>query len=236
MPEWLEGLGVMGTRVHVYLAAKFKSEISLRRSRWAGQTVRTIALAIHGVRATVPVNVATSQFPDLAERNGPNGDIYEIKRGSMEAMADAAAFSARVTASGARPQLRRYKKALNQYTPITWDNGTTYNQLMRTWPDFPYANKDELLVTFTRYDVEPGVVLYTFIPKEEEDHIYDYLPNAVAIALMYQHLEVYNLTFRAKIMAHATRECQKARLKSYTAPWSMAASVGVAVGIGSFAF
>ena len=236
MPEWLEGLGVMGTRVHMYLAEKFKNAITFGLSRWAGQTVRTIALDILTEGSTVPVNAATWQYPDLAERNRSSGDIYEIKRGSIEAMADATAFKARVTASGARPQLERYKKALNEYTPVTWNNGTTFNQVMRTWPDFPYAEKDEVLVTFTRYDVEPGVILYTFIPKKEEDHIYDYIPNAVALALMYQHMNVYNLTFQAKFMANATREFQKSRLKSHTATFSTVASVGVAVGIGSFAF
>ncbi|GEM_PF-2730589 len=227
-PEWLEDIDVRGTRVHTFLQNEFKSAAGAGL-RWGGQEVQTIAREGFGRSVNRDIDGARDK-PDLAEYVGGeiSGKLYEIKRGFILAGISPLMFL--LNAQIAEPQLRRYERLLETHTDHPWDRGTTAFSGLKSWPDFPYAPPKTKLVTFNMYFVEPGVILYDFVPEEEK--IYEDIQTIAMASLLFTRMQFLGIRTQATAMASATRSFQTTRLKAQVPQYFMTASLLAAVGIG----
>ena len=156
---------LLGTAVHSHIGNHFKAGIGLR---WANQEIRTIiGDDTHTFVKLLRVFPLTMK-PDLAEKEGNQGIIYEIKPGEITRALTPAFL---LDAAEALPQLWSYRATLNAFSrTTTWEYGIEHYIGLRTWNDFTLVPGWNL-VTFSDYSRAPGVLLYDFVPTPEAQRI-----------------------------------------------------------------
>ena len=163
-----------GTRVHNYLSAQYRAGPSTFAggTRYSNRGVSTLLRNANGGVIGTPLTQIAGYLlrPDLAEIDGPltTGEIYEIKHVNI-----LDPLSALVGVVAANAQLTAYSTVLNLFsTTVSWSSGKSWNNGITTWSSYTsLLHKGSVLVTFAAYQVDPGVILYDLVSKQEAQTI-----------------------------------------------------------------
>ena len=159
-----------GTFVHTYLTrGQFHFMPVPGRQRFGNTAIRTIVQELTGV--VLPRTLPYTRRPDFVEVwntvNPREGDVYELRHIDLD-NPDADANWANV-AAGAATDATRYRDELQRQLPsFAWGLGTTLWPGVKAWPTavIPGIPSDRVLTTFA---AGPGVFLYDFVPRTEEE-------------------------------------------------------------------
>jgi hypothetical protein len=105
-----------------------------------------------------------------------------------------------------------------------WSYGTSCWPVLREWDDYE-DSKGRLLVTFNNYLVEPGVILYDFLDKEQDEDVIKQIRNLtlygtatavsiIGLDLLFEYWEVKAATAMARSLATMAAEVDQARMES----------------------
>ena len=163
---------IFGTRVHSYLARAFEGftpviaftggnpparlpsgrpAIRPPFERWGNRQIRSIARWYSGRSKSI----LRPDFVEVNTAKSPRtGDIYELKPGSIKALANIPANIA------AAVQLGLYPRILSSVVPsVSWGLGSTWISGITVWHP-PFLMPGEALITFDLYSAAPGAIFY----------------------------------------------------------------------------
>jgi RHS repeat-associated protein len=129
-------------------------------ARWSNREVRTIVKYLNPALGLWRVPPFTLR-PDFVQvENMTDGTLYELKPLSLGNLV----INGLTGLIDGEFQLLGYRMLLRIVAPAqTWSNGTSWLPGITTWPGFPEAPANHVLVTFDDYEDIPGLIFYNIM-------------------------------------------------------------------------